>query len=96
MASRAETIAEEPMISIISGVFALLALGAWLASLSGVAIALVYYSAVLISERICSQLRSPRTRRHRAWRIAGLAFIWLVTLAFSALVLPSNFSVALI
>ena len=88
--------AEGPAISIVAGTFVLLAVAAWFASLPGVSVATVYYGALLVSERMYRQFRAPTTRLQRSLGLVGLTLAWIIALAFSAAVLPSNFSAALI
>jgi len=51
---------------------------------------------VLVSERMIRQWRDAPSRRHRAAGLLGLALVWIVVLAFSATVLPSNFGMAIV
>jgi len=80
----------------VGAVHAAFALLAWLTGLHGIAIALVFYAAVLVSERMIRQWRDAPSRRHRAAGLLGLALVWIVVLAFSATVLPSNFGMAIV
>jgi type II secretory pathway component PulM len=49
---------------------------------------------VLLSERLYCRWRASTSRRHRS--LLGLAATWLSVLAYSAVLLPSNFSTAVI
>jgi hypothetical protein len=93
MASATDRAIGYPRIAVVAETFVLLAAAAWFASSPGVAVALACYGALLVSERLCALCRSTATR---ARGLLGLALTWLVVLAFCALVLPSNFSAALI
>lgn len=90
-----EPVAEGSIISSVAGAFVLLAALAWLAS-PGASVALAYYGALLVSGPLYRLSRSSTTRLHRSLGLFGLVFTWLIALAFSALVLPSNFSAAVI
>jgi len=72
------------------------ALAAWLAGLHGIAIALVFYAALLVSERMIRQWREATTRQRRTECLFRLVLTWILVLAFSATVLPSNFGVAMV
>jgi dolichol kinase len=91
-----DTLAEYPATSVVAGAFALLVAAAWFASLPGISIAVAYYGAVLLSERLYCRWRASSSRRHRVLRLLGLAATWLSVLAYSAALLPSNFSAAVI
>jgi dolichol kinase len=91
-----DPVAEYPATSVVAGAFALLVAAAWFASLPGISIAVAYYGAVLLSERLYCRWRASNSRRHRALRLLGLALTWLSVLAYSAVLLPSNFSTAVI
>ena len=95
MAAHADPMAAHPATSVAAGVFALLAVAAWFAS-PGVAIALAYYGALMISGRLYRRWRTSTTRLDRSIRFVGLALPWLVALACSMLMLPSNIGTALI
>lgn len=95
MASFADPMSGHPATAVVAGVFALLAVAAWFAS-PGVSIALAYYGAVMISGRLYRLWRSSTTRLDRSIRFLGLALPWLVALACSALMLPSNIGTAVI
>jgi hypothetical protein len=87
--------AEEPTIPVVAGVFVSLAVVAWLASTPGISLALIYYGALLASGHLYRRWRSSTTRLRRSAGLFGLALTWLGVLAFSAAVLPSNFSAPL-
>ena len=96
MASFVDPMIDYPPPSIVAGAFALLVAATWFASLPGVSVALAYYGALTVSERLYHRWRSSTTRLHRSLRILGLVLTWLAVLAFSAAALPSNFSTAVI
>jgi hypothetical protein len=89
-----DPVAEYPATSVVAGAFALLVAAAWFASLPGISIAVAYYGAVLLSERLYCRWRASTSRRHRS--LLGLAATWLSVLAYSAVLLPSNFSTAVL
>ena len=91
-----DPLAEYPATSVVAGAFALLVAAAWFASLPGISIAVAYYGAVLLSERLYCRWRASGSRRHRSLRLFGLALTWLSVLAYSALLLPSNLGTAVI
>jgi len=91
-----DPLAEYPATSVVAGAFALLVAAAWFAALPGISVAVAYYGAVLLSERLYGRWRASGSRRHRSLRLLGLALTWLSVLAYSALLLPSNFSTAVI
>jgi hypothetical protein len=95
MTSVVDSIAEGSTISSLAGVFVLLTALAWLAS-PGVSVALAYYGASLVSGSLYRLSRSSTSRLRCSLGVLGLVFTWLIALVFSALVLPSNFSVAVI
>jgi hypothetical protein len=94
MARLADPVAEYPATSVVAGVFALLVAAAWFASAPGISIALAYYGAVIVSERLYCLWRSSTGSRQRP--LLGLALTWLSVLAYSAVLLPSNISTAVI
>jgi hypothetical protein len=96
MAPWVDPVTEYPTTSVVAGSFALLVAAAWFASLPGISIAVAYYGAVVLSERLYGIWRSSTSQRHRSLRLLGLALTWLSVLAYSALLLPSNFSAAVI
>jgi len=94
MTTVADARAENPIIALFAATFALIATAAWLAALSGIAIALACYGALLVSQHLLNLYRQPDARRSSA--LLGLALTWLSVLAFCAASLPSNFGAALI
>jgi hypothetical protein len=96
MASFVDPMADYPAPSVVAGAFALLVAATWFASLPGVSVALAYYGALAVSVRQYRRWRSSTTGLHRSLRFLGLVLTWLTVLAFSAVVLPSNFSTAVI
>jgi len=89
-----DPVAEYPTTSVVAGTFALLVAAAWFASLPGISISVAYYGAVLLSERLYCRWRTSSSRRRRS--LLGLVLTWLIVLAYSAVLLPSNFSTAVI
>ena len=96
MATFTDPIADYPTPSVVAAAFALLVAATWFASLQGVSIALAYYGASAVSERMYRLWCSPTTPLLRFLRFLGLVVTWLTVLAFSAMVMPSNLSTAVI
>jgi hypothetical protein len=94
MAPVADPIGEYPAPSVVAGTCAFLVVAAWFTAHAGVSVALAYYGAMLVSE--CLHHRSKTNHTGRALSLLGQVLTWLAVLAFSALVLPSNFSTAVI
>ena len=78
----------------IAVAFALLAGVAWAASLGGIAIAIAYYGASLLSAPIYRNCRGLTTRWRRGCGIVALVLVWFAVLLGSSAVLPSNLSTA--
>jgi hypothetical protein len=94
MTSAADPTAENTAIVPVAAAFALLAGLAWAASLGGVAIAIAYYGASLLSAPIYRICHATATRWRRGFCLAALALVWCAVLLGSSAVLPSNLSAA--
>ena len=90
----AETAGAKALPSTIALLFALLAAAAWAAS-PGISVALASYGAAIVSAGLYRRSRASTPPRRAAW-LLGAALAWLVALAFSAMVLPSNFGAAVL
>jgi hypothetical protein len=96
MTSPAEPTAENAAnIVQVAAAFAMLAGAAWAVSLGGVAIAIAYYGASLLSASIYRICRAMTTRSRRGFGLAALALGWFAVLFGSSTVLPSNLGAAL-
>jgi hypothetical protein len=94
MKRAAQAMVESDLAPAVAGVILLLAAMAWPVS-AGLSVALVYYGVAIGSLRLCRLCRADALRQ-RSLGMLGLALAWLLVLAFSATVLPSNFSVPLL
>ena len=95
MSHLADALTDGPTTLVVAGAFVLLGAAAWLVS-PGVSVAVACYGAALVSERARHFAGAPASRLRRLLAMAGIAFVWLVVLAYAALILPSNFSAAVV
>lgn len=95
MATVADPTGENPTFLVVAASFVLLVAVAWF-PLPGVAIALAWFGAALVSAHLYRLWRSSGSRTERWAALGGLAVTWLVVLVYAAMALPSNLSRAVI
>ena len=95
MATVPDPTRENPVFLCVAASFAALVAAAWW-PLPGMAIALAWFGAALVSGHLVRLWRWSRSPRQRGIAVLGLALSWFAVLAYAALTLPSNFSSVLI